>query len=81
MFLANFIFVVSHLKIHPAVHLNTSKALTSLQSERKVYQKFTSFCYSYALTRVEIDKMVAKSLDVEIEHSNIVALVAVTMLL
>ena len=23
MFLANFIFVVSHLKLHPAVHLNT----------------------------------------------------------
>ena len=30
VFLANFIFVVSHFKIHPAVHLNTSKALTSL---------------------------------------------------
>ena len=28
--LANFIFIVSHLKIHPAVHLNTSKALMSL---------------------------------------------------
>ena len=26
MFLANFIFVVSHLKMHLAVHLNTSKA-------------------------------------------------------
>ena len=26
MFLGNFIFVISHLKIHPAVHLNTSKA-------------------------------------------------------
>ena len=26
----HFIFVVSHLKIHPAVHLNTSKALTLL---------------------------------------------------
>ena len=25
IFLANFIFVVSHLKIHPAVHLDTSK--------------------------------------------------------
>ena len=23
MFLTNFIFIVSHLKIHPAVHLNT----------------------------------------------------------
>ena len=30
MFLAYFIFVISQLKIHPAVHLNTSKALTSL---------------------------------------------------
>ena len=30
MFLANFSFVVSHLKIHPAVHLNTSKALMLL---------------------------------------------------
>ena len=30
MFLANFIFAVLHLKIHPAVHLNTSKALKSL---------------------------------------------------
>ena len=37
MFLANFIFVVSHLKIHAAVYLNTSKALMSLQSKRKVY--------------------------------------------
>ena len=27
MFLANFIFVVSHLKIHSPVHSNTSKAL------------------------------------------------------
>ena len=27
VFLANFIFVVSHLKIKPAVHLNTSKVL------------------------------------------------------
>ena len=30
MFLANFIFVVSQLKIHPAVHLSTSKVLTIL---------------------------------------------------
>ena len=37
MFLANFIFFVSHLKIHPAAHLNTLKALMSLQLKRKVY--------------------------------------------
>ena len=29
MFLANLVFVVSHLKIQPAAHLNTLKALTS----------------------------------------------------
>ena len=36
MFLTNFIFVVSHLKIQPAVHSNTSKALASLYSKGKV---------------------------------------------
>ena len=36
MFLANLVFV-SHLKINPAVRLNTSKALTSLQSKTKVH--------------------------------------------
>ena len=36
MFFGNFIFVVSNLKTHPAVHINTSKALTSLKSKRKV---------------------------------------------
>ena len=30
MFLAKFV-VVSHLKIHPAVHLNTTKALSLLK--------------------------------------------------
>ena len=30
MFSAYFIFVVLHLKIHPVLHLNASKALTSL---------------------------------------------------
>ena len=43
MFFANFIFVVSHLKILPAVHLNTLKAMISLQSKKKVYEKFISF--------------------------------------
>ena len=36
MFLANFSFVVSHLEIHPAVHLNTSKALKSLSQKEKI---------------------------------------------
>ena len=60
MFLAHFIFTVSRLKIHPAVALlNTSKALTSLLSKRKVYQKFIRFRNSYVLTRVKKDRMVS----------------------
>ena len=35
MFLANFLFIVSHLKIHAVVHLNSSEALTSLQLNKK----------------------------------------------
>ena len=35
MFLTNFIFLVTHLKILPAAYLNTLKALTSLWSQRK----------------------------------------------
>ena len=40
MFFANFIFVVSSLKIHPAVHLNTSKALASFSPKQKVIKSF-----------------------------------------
>ena len=49
MFLADFNFVVPHLKINPIIHLNTSKALMLLYIKRKVYLKF---CYSYDLTCV-----------------------------
>ena len=61
MFLAKFV-VVWHLKIHPAVHLNTTKALSLLKIwvyYSKVYWKLTSFRYSYVLTRVKKGKMVA----------------------
>ena len=52
MFLADFNFVISHLKIHPAVHLtNTLKALL-LQSKREVYKRFTSFHSSYVPSHV-----------------------------
>ena len=64
MFLDTFIFVASHLKVQLAVQLNTLKALTSLQSKRKVYQKFDIFHYSYVLTHAKKDKMVAEQLDV-----------------
>ena len=43
MFLAKTIFNVSHLKIQPAVHLNISEALTSLQSKRKVKNTMKAF--------------------------------------
>ena len=58
MFLSRFIFVVSHLKRHPAVHLNPLEALTSLSSKRKVYLKFASFCSFYVLTHVKKGEMV-----------------------
>ena len=35
MLLADFVFLASHFEIHPAVHLNTSIALTSLQLKDK----------------------------------------------
>ena len=35
MFLTNFIFVASYLKMHPAVHLNTLKALTYRSQKEK----------------------------------------------
>ena len=37
MFLVDLILDVSFLRMHPAVHLHTSKALTSLKPKRKVY--------------------------------------------
>ena len=76
MFLANFIFVVSYLKIHPALDLNTSNALSFL-SKRKVYERFSSFRYSYVLTlcfnlmffvlMLKNNKMLVKCRDVQIE--------------
>ena len=37
MFLANPIFAVSHLKIHPAVYLNTLEALTSKRKIESIF--------------------------------------------
>ena len=48
LFLASFIFVASLLKIQAAVHLNTSKALTS-----KIFISFRWSGYSYVLTCVK----------------------------
>ena len=67
MFLANFIFVASRLKIHQAFQLNTSESLTSLWSKRKVYSKFPGFPYFYVLTRVEKELKNSQ----EFEHTRI----------
>ena len=75
MFLADLNIFMSHLKKHPTVHLSTSKALTSLQSKRKAYQKFTSFRYPCILTFVKKDTMVAD------KNSNLVTLVTKIIML
>ena len=51
---ANFIFVVLHLKIHPAIHLNTSKALTSLYQKQKLIKSLLAFV-TLMLSRVKKD--------------------------
>ena len=51
MFLANFIFVVSLLKTDPAVHLNTSKVLTSFYKKDKFIRSLLAFAI-LILTRV-----------------------------
>ena len=72
MFLANFIFFVSHLKIHPAVHLNASKALTSLQSKRKILLvSLLAFLILMFYLVLKKDKMVAERQDVQIEQTRI----------
>lgn len=52
MFLVNFIFVISHLKIHTTVHLHNLKA-DAIVVKRKLYQRFTIPCYSYFLISVK----------------------------
>ena len=85
MFLADFSFAVSHLKMHPPVRLNTSKALTTLYTKRKLYWKFISFHFSYVLTRVKKYEMVS-CVAHEYTHradknSNIIALVTIIIML
>ena len=48
MFLANFVFVVSHLKTHPAVHLNTSKTLTPCSQKEKFIKILLAFFILYS---------------------------------
>ena len=43
MFLGNFMFAVSHLKMHPAANLNTLKALTSCIRKEKFLKRLLAF--------------------------------------
>ena len=43
MILTNFIFVILHLKIHPAVHLNTSKAQRHCGQKEKFIESLLAF--------------------------------------
>ena len=43
MFLTNFVFVASHLKIHPAVHLNTWKARRHCSQKEKFINNLLAF--------------------------------------
>ena len=68
MFLGNFISVVLHLKIHPAVHLIKYFESSDVIVVKKKSLKFTSFRYSYVLARVKKNIMVAD------KNSNIITL-------
>ena len=47
MLLASFIFVVSHLKIHPAVYLNTLKAYVIVVKKKSLLKVSLSlFCFN-----------------------------------
>ena len=43
MFLANFIFVALHLKLHPAVHLNTLKLWCHCSRKEKFIKSLLAF--------------------------------------
>ena len=59
MFSANFICVVLHLKIHPAIHLNTSKTVTSLFSEKQQHKInfFNDYEKNYIRKNVHLKKL------------------------
>ena len=68
--LTNFIFVVSHLKINPAIHLNSSKALTSSSQKKQfIVKSLLAFVFLMFLIKLKKDKMIAEPLDVQIEDT------------
>ena len=65
IFVANFIFVVPHLKIHPAVYLNTSKALSHCSQKEKFIKSLLAFIILTFKFMLKNDKMIAEWLDVQ----------------
>ena len=84
IFLANFFFVVSHLKIHPAIHLKNLKSSDVVVVIKKSFLQFTSFRYSYVLTCVKNRQNGSREPECTNradKNSNIITLVAIMMLL
>ena len=72
MFLSNFIFAASHLKIHPNCSFKYFETLDIYSQQEKLIKKSTSFRYSYVITNVKkIKRLVLEPLDVLIEQTRI----------
>ena len=73
MILANFDFVVSHLKIHPAFHLNTLKVLRvhCSQKEKSIKSLLAFVIRVLTLARKKIKWLAAEHLDVQTEQTRI----------
>ena len=71
MLLANLIFVVSHLKIHPAIHLNSSKVLTWLYQKEKFIKSLLAFAIPMFQHMLKKYKIIAERLDVQMEQARI----------
>ena len=67
MFLADFIFVVSHWKIHPAVHLNTPKVRRHCIHKEKFIKGLPAFVNLMFYLVLKKDKKIGENLDVQIE--------------
>ena len=68
MFLANFSFVVSHLKIQRAINLNTLKALTFCSQKEKFIKNIPAF-FILMFQLLLKNKMVVERLIIQIEQT------------
>ena len=62
MFFANFIFLVSHLKLHPAVHVNTSNVLTLLESKNIRPNFFIAYKKIFKRNKFTFKKVIFRNL-------------------